>query len=35
MGWGIVGIWMAFPFGLTTAGIMYYLRFRSRTLEKH
>ena len=35
MDWGIVGIWMAFPFGLTTAGIMYYLRFRSRTLEKH
>ncbi len=31
MDWGIVGIWMAFPFGLTTAGIMYYLRFRSRT----
>lgn len=26
--WGIVGIWMAFPFGLTSAGIMYYLRFK-------
>ena len=26
--WGITGIWMAFPFGLTSAGIMYYLRFR-------
>lgn len=25
--WGITGIWMAFPFGLTSAGIMYYLRF--------
>ena len=25
---GITGIWMAFPFGLTSAGIMYYLRFR-------
>ena len=28
---GLVGIWMAFPFGLTSAGIMYYLRFRKRT----
>lgn len=28
--WGIVGIWMAFPFGLTSAGIMYYLRFNYR-----
>lgn len=28
LGWGITGIWMAFPFGLTSAGIMYYLRFR-------
>ncbi len=25
--WGMVGIWMAFPFGLTSAGIMYYARF--------
>ncbi len=24
---GLVGVWMAFPFGLTTAGIFYYLRF--------
>ncbi len=31
MDWGLVGIWMAFPFGLTSAGIMYYLRFRSQT----
>lgn len=31
MNWGIVGVWMAFPFGLTSAGIMYYLRFRSQT----
>ena len=30
-GWGITGIWMAFPFGLTSAGIMYYLRFRYKT----
>ncbi len=26
-GWGMTGIWMAFPFGLTSAGIMYYARF--------
>ena len=29
--WGITGIWTAFPFGLTSAGIMYYLRFRYKT----
>lgn len=28
---GLVGIWMAFPFGLTSAGIMYFLRFRKQT----
>lgn len=26
--WGIVGIWLAFPFGLTTAGLLYYREFR-------
>ena len=30
-GWGAIGIWAAFPFGLTSAGIMYYLRFRYKT----
>ena len=30
-GWGLVGIWMAFPFGLTTAGLLYYRVF----LNKH
>lgn len=25
--WGMTGIWMAFPFGLTSAGLMYYARF--------
>ena len=25
---GLVGIWMAFPFGLTTAGLLYYREFR-------
>ena len=29
-GWGLVGIWMAFPFGLTTAGLLYYREFRRR-----
>ena len=29
--WGLVGVWMAFPFGLTSAGVMYYLRFRYKT----
>lgn len=28
---GITGVWMAFPFGLTSAGIMYYLRFKHKT----
>ena len=27
--WGLVGIWMAFPFGLTTAGLLYYKEFRN------
>ena len=30
---GLVGIWMAFPLGLTSAGIMYYLRFKKRTMS--
>ncbi len=28
--WGLPGVWMSFPFGLTCAGIMFYLRFRSK-----
>ena len=32
LNWGIVGLWMSFPFGLSSAGIMFYLRFRKRTL---
>lgn len=28
---GLVGIWMAFPFGLTTAGVLFWLRFRRKT----
>lgn len=34
LNWGVTGIWMAFPFGLTSAGIMYYLRFRYKTSIK-
>lgn len=29
--WGLVGIWAAFPFGLTSAGVMFWLRFRRKT----
>lgn len=28
LGFGLVGVWMAFPFGLTSAGIMMWLRFK-------
>ena len=31
MGYGIVGIWMAFPLGLTSAGILFWLRFLYKT----
>lgn len=31
MGWGAVGVWMAFPFGLTSAGLMLWWRFRYMT----
>lgn len=31
MKWGVVGVWMAFPFGLTSAGLMLWLRFRYKT----
>ncbi len=31
MKWGIVGVWMAFPFGLTSAGLMFWWRFQSMT----
>ena len=30
LNWGLVGIWMSFPFGLTTAGLLFYFRFRSQ-----
>lgn len=28
LGYGLVGIWFAFPFGLTTAGVLYYLYYK-------
>ena len=36
-GFGLVGIWMAFPFGLTSAGLMFLFRFLKRTkaMENH
>ena len=33
LGFGLPGVWMSFPFGLTSAGLMFYLRFR-HTLKK-
>ena len=30
LNWGLVGIWMSFPFGLTTAGLLFFFRFRSQ-----
>ena len=30
---GLPGVWLSFPFGLTSAGVMFYLRFR-HTLKK-
>jgi len=34
LGWGAFGIWMAFPFGLTTAAILYLRRFLWVTYHK-
>lgn len=36
LGWGITGVWMAFPAGLFGAGILFAIRYlrRMRTLEK-
>jgi MATE family multidrug resistance protein len=31
-GWGLVGIWLSFPLGLTTAGVLFWLRYR-RTMH--
>lgn len=32
MNWGLPGIWLAYPFGLTTAGVLYYFRFYRKTV---
>ena len=32
-GYGIVGVWMAFPLGLTSAGLMLFLRFLYKTKQ--
>lgn len=32
--WGLVGVWMAFPFGLTSTGVMLYLRFRYQSRKQ-
>ncbi|KAA6350122.1 Multidrug resistance protein NorM [termite gut metagenome] len=31
LNWGVLGVWMAFPFGLTSAGIMLWYRFKKST----
>lgn len=28
MGWGIQGVWLGYPIGLTLAGVFFYLRYR-------
>lgn len=35
--WGLPGIWLSFPFGLTSAGLMFYFRFhrQTRAEKKH
>jgi len=31
LGYGVQGIWLGYPVGLTTAGILFYLRFNKKT----
>lgn len=33
LGYGLVGVWMAFPFGLTSAGVMMWWRFRQQIVR--
>lgn len=35
LGLGLTGIWLSFTFGLTTAGAMFYLRFRKKTRQSN
>lgn len=32
--WGVTGVWWAFPFGLTTAGLLYMARFMHSTSKR-
>ena len=32
--WGLTGIWMSFPLGLTSAGLLFYRRYRKSILMK-
>lgn len=32
--WGLTGIWMSFPLGLTSAGLMFCIRFHKRVQKK-
>lgn len=34
LGWGALGIWMAFPFGLSTAAVLYLRRFLKTSFDK-
>jgi MATE family multidrug resistance protein len=34
LGWGAVGVWWAYPFGLTTAGVLFWTRFNKTTCQK-
>lgn len=34
LNWGAVGVWMAFPFGLTSAGVMLWARFQYKTAAR-
>ena len=31
--WGLTGIWLSFPLGLTTAGLLFYFRFRNQLID--
>ena len=35
LNWGLPGVWMAFPFGLSAAGLMLWMRFRNVTRPKN
>lgn len=32
--WGLAGIWFSFPLGLTTAGLLFYFRYRKNVLTR-